>query len=63
MMSNLKKYREKLNLTQEELSDKLWFPKSKNGYLIFLNGDNVTHVYEQLLHTRFYLGKDLWNKR
>ena len=41
----------------------IWFPKSKNGYLIFLNGDHVSNVYEELLTKRLYLGNDLWNKR
>lgn len=41
----------------------LWFPKSKNGYLVFLNGDNVDKIYEELLTKRLYLGNDLWNKR
>ena len=41
----------------------IWFPKSKNGYLIFTNGDNVMKIYEKLLLTRMYLGKDLWNNR
>lgn len=41
----------------------LWFPKSKYGYVIFLNGDNVDNIYEELLTKRLYLGKELWNKR
>ncbi len=41
----------------------IWFPKSKNGYLIFLNGDNVNNIYEELLTKRLYLGKELWNRR
>lgn len=41
----------------------IWFPKSKNGYLIFLNGDNVNNIYEKLLKERLYLGDELWNKR
>ena len=41
----------------------IWFPKSKNGYLVFLNGDNVNNIYEELLTNRLYLGNDLWNKR
>ena len=39
------------------------FPKSKNGYLIFLNGDNVDKIYEELLAKKLYLGDELWNKR
>lgn len=39
------------------------FPKSKNGYLIFLNGDNVNKVYEELLTNRLYLGEELWGMR
>ena len=41
----------------------IWFPESKNGYLIFLNGDNVNNIYEELVTKRLYLGNDLWNKR
>lgn len=41
----------------------IWFPKSKNGYLIFLNGDNVNAIYQELLTKRLYLGDELWNKR
>lgn len=41
----------------------IWFPKSKNGYLVFLNGDNVDKIYEELLTKRLYLGNELWNKR
>ncbi|WP_236669156.1 class A beta-lactamase-related serine hydrolase [Aquimarina mytili] len=39
------------------------FPKSKNGYLIFLNGDNVDKVYENILSKELYLGLELWNMR
>ena len=41
----------------------IWFPTSKNGYLIFLNGDNVDKIYEELLTKKLYLGDELWNKR
>jgi len=41
----------------------IWFPKSKNGYLVFLNGDNVDKIYEELVTKRLYLGNELWNKR
>ena len=41
----------------------IMFPKSKHGYVIFLNGDNVEKIYEELLTERMYLGKELWNKR
>lgn len=41
----------------------IWFPKSNNGYLIFLNGDNVDQVYESLLTKRLYLGQELWDMR
>ena len=41
----------------------IWFPKSKNGYLIFMNGDNKLRIYEELLTKRLYLGNDLWDKR
>lgn len=40
----------------------IFFPKSKNGYVIFMNGDNVLPVFEQLLPT-LYLGKELWQRR
>ncbi|WP_324721636.1 serine hydrolase [Salinimicrobium sp. HB62] len=39
------------------------FPKSKNGYLIFLNGENVEEIQEELFNNRLYLGKELWNRR
>lgn len=39
------------------------FPKSKNGYLIFLNGDNSMKVYEGMLSEHLYLGKELWGKK
>lgn len=39
------------------------FPKSKNGFLIFLNGDKVDTIYEKLLTDRLYLGEELWGKR
>ena len=39
------------------------FPKSKNGYLIFLNGDNAEKIFEELLTKYMYLGNELWNKR
>lgn len=41
----------------------IWFPKSKNGYLIFLNGDNVDAIYEELMTNRLYLGPELWQRR
>jgi CubicO group peptidase (beta-lactamase class C family) len=39
------------------------FPKSKNGYLIFLNSDNAMNIYEGMLTKYLYLGKELWGKR
>lgn len=39
------------------------FPKSKNGYLIFLNGDSAMKIYEGLLNQYLYMGKELWGKR
>lgn len=39
------------------------FPKSKNGFLVFLNGDKVNKIYEELLTNRLYLGEELWSKR
>jgi len=41
----------------------IWFPKSGNGYLVFLNGDEVENIYKELVTKRLYLGKELWNKR
>ncbi|GGD96816.1 serine hydrolase [Planktosalinus lacus] len=41
----------------------LFFPHSKNGYLIFLNGDNVEAIYEELLTNHLYRGKELWDQR
>lgn len=39
------------------------FPESKNGYVLFLNGDNAIPIYEVLLTKRLYLGNGLWNRR
>ncbi len=39
------------------------FPKSKNGFVVFLNGDNVMPIYEYLLTKRLHLGKELWDRR
>jgi len=39
------------------------FPKSKNGWLIFLNGDNDMKLIEKLLTEKLYLGTELWNKK
>jgi CubicO group peptidase (beta-lactamase class C family) len=39
------------------------FPKSKNGYLIFTNGDNGGKVFEALLTKYMYLGKELWERK
>ena len=39
------------------------FPKSKNGYVIFLNGDNTGKIFEELLTKYMYLGNELWDKR
>ena len=39
------------------------FPKSKNAYLIFLNGDNAGKVFEKLLTEHLYLGNELWDRR
>jgi len=41
----------------------VWFPKSKNGYLVFLNGDNVDKIYQELFTKRLYFGNDLWDRR
>ena len=39
------------------------FPKSKNGYIIFLNGDNHEKIFEQLLTKYMYLGNELWDRK
>ncbi len=39
------------------------FPKTKNAWLIFLNGDNDLKIIEKLLTEKMYLGNELWNKR
>lgn len=39
------------------------FPKSKNGFLIFLNGDNANKIYDKMLTKYLYLGNELWNKK
>ncbi|NNF19892.1 MAG: beta-lactamase family protein, partial [Flavobacteriaceae bacterium] len=39
------------------------FPKSGNGFLIFLNGDNAMPLYETLLTEYLYKGEELWAKR
>lgn len=41
----------------------VFFPKSKNGYLVFLNGDNNLKVLEELLSKYLYGGKELWDHR
>lgn len=40
----------------------LFFPKSKNGYVLLMNGDNSMPVMEQVLPT-LYLGSQLWSRR
>ncbi len=39
------------------------FPESKNGYVIFLNGDNSMKIYETLLTKHLYLGAELWERK
>jgi CubicO group peptidase (beta-lactamase class C family) len=41
----------------------IMFPKTKKGWLIFLNADNDMKVVEKLLREKMYLGNELWNKR
>ncbi|AKD05518.1 beta-lactamase [Pontibacter korlensis] len=41
----------------------IMFPESGNGYVIFLNGENVDQIYEKLLIEHLYLGKELWDRR
>lgn len=41
----------------------IMFPKSKNGWLIFLNSDNDMKIIEKLLTEKLYMGKELWNRR
>ncbi|SMC45302.1 serine hydrolase [Moheibacter sediminis] len=40
----------------------IMFPKTKNGYLIFMNGDNAMKNYDQILN-ELYLGNELWEKK
>ncbi|MBU2280803.1 MAG: beta-lactamase family protein [Gammaproteobacteria bacterium] len=40
----------------------VFFPESRNGYVIFMNGDNSMPVLEQLL-PQLYLGAELWQRR
>lgn len=40
----------------------LFFPKSKNAYVLLMNGDNAEPVMEQVL-PQLYLGSALWNRR
>ncbi|WP_198678770.1 serine hydrolase [Pseudidiomarina insulisalsae] len=40
----------------------IFFPASKNAYVILMNGDNSLPVMEQLL-PQLYLGAALWNRR
>lgn len=39
------------------------FPKTKNGYLIFFNGENVDKIFEGLFTQRLYMGNELWDRR
>lgn len=39
------------------------FPKSKNGYLIFMNGDNSSLIFEKIITNYLYLGNEFWNRR
>lgn len=39
------------------------FPKSGNGYVIFMNGDEALPVYKELLETGLYKGKELWHRQ
>ena len=41
----------------------IMFPKSKNGYVIFLNGDNSGKIFEELITKYMFLGNELWNRR
>ncbi len=40
----------------------IFFPNSKNGYVIFMNGDNALPVLEHVLKDS-YLGDQLWQRR
>ena len=40
----------------------IFFPNSKNGYVIFMNGDNALPVMEHVLKDS-YLGDELWQRR
>lgn len=39
------------------------FPETKNGYLLFLNGDDANTIYKELLMKHLYLGEELWDRR
>lgn len=41
----------------------IMFPKSKHGYVVFLNGDNNMKILEELLTKYLYLGKELWTRK
>ena len=40
----------------------MFFPNSKNGYVIFMNGDNNLPILEHTLSS-LYLGSELWQRR
>ena len=40
----------------------VFFPQSRNGYVILMNGDNTTPILEQLL-PQLYLGAELWQRK
>ena len=40
----------------------IFYPKSKNGYVLFMNGDNALPVMEHVLKD-LYLGQELWQRR
>ncbi len=41
----------------------IMYPKSRKGFVIFLNGDNVDKIYEKLALDYLYLGSELWDRR
>jgi CubicO group peptidase (beta-lactamase class C family) len=39
------------------------FPKTQNGYVILLNGENANNIYQKLLTEYLYLGKEIWERK
>lgn len=41
----------------------IFFPQSKNGYLIFFNGDHTSTLFEKILSDHLYLGTEVWKRK